>query len=497
MKNYILLLLSGFILTNDQYPTQAQLDEMLHQTMQVIWEEAMKAKSAVRQITPQVREDLLDNLSSSAPTVNFITHADLSDDLTSANNTSASVFVSTDNQQSWMQNSAVAPVDQVGYETTWGATTITDGGNDVFWYLQGSVDSGSLGFDFGQMTVSQSPYNSGNIWPPSSNLYTTIITDSANDTGPGQDIVNLKATYSDDKLYTSIGLGGSCCDEGGFFGPWNLYATAILNPDAEASVAYAYAYGDGGFLAGDQLYPGIYKLDGDLATEQITGFENITTDFDYSTAGNNFQASSLLSYILDDADWGVWPNSLNGIVLLGTVVQADASVTISILDTTDPGVLVMSTQSQATNVAPILTDVVYANGVLSVVYTDDDDNLAASHELFIDDMAFIMTPDSHTYSEGVTFSADIGVGAGNVEFFFSDGAATVTLQEDLGGGNSCQLAGDANGDGTVNVIDIVLTTNLILCSDCPDNYNACSDVNGDMLINVLDIVAIVNQILGL
>ena len=100
MKNYILLLLSGFILTNDQYPTQAQIDEMLHQTMQVIWEEAMKAKSAVRQITPQVREDLLDNLSSSAPTVNFITHADLSDDLTSANNTSASVFVSTDNQQS-------------------------------------------------------------------------------------------------------------------------------------------------------------------------------------------------------------------------------------------------------------------------------------------------------------------------------------------------------------------------------------------------------------
>ncbi len=87
--------------------------------------------------------------------------------------------------------------------------------------------------------------------------------------------------------------------------------------------------------------------------------------------------------------------------------------------------------------------------------------------------------------------------SGNVEFFFSDGAATVTLQEDLGGGNSCQLAGDANGDGTVNVIDIVLTTNLILCSDCPDNYNACSDVNGDMLINVLDIVAIVNQILGL
>ena len=55
--------------------------------------------------------------------------------------------------------------------------------------------------------------------------------------------MNLKASYSDDKIFTSLGLNGSCCNEGSFFGPWNLYAIAIVNPDAESPVAYAYGYG--------------------------------------------------------------------------------------------------------------------------------------------------------------------------------------------------------------------------------------------------------------
>ena len=494
MKNYILLLLSGFILANDQHPTQTQIDEMLHQTMQVIWEEAMKAKAAIHQITPQVREELLDNLASSAPTDFFVTHADLSDSLTSATNTSASVFISTDNQTTWSENSEVAPINQEGYETTWGATTQTDGADNVHWYLSGSVDSGALGLDFGQITVSQSPYNGSNSWPPSNNLYATIAADVQGDTGSGQDILSIRATYSDNKLYASMDLAGGCCAEGGFFGPWNLYAIAIVNPDATNPVAYAYAYGNGGL---GQLYPAIYKIDGDLTTGEIGGFEVLSENFDYSTSGNSFQATSLLSIITNDSDWGEWPNSFNGVALVGTTVQADISLAIELLDTSDLGVLVMSTQSQTTNTAPILTDLLYENSILSVVYADAENNLATNHELMVEDMVFIMTPDSHTYSEGVTFSADIGDGGGNVELYFSDGATSVTLQEDLGGGNACQLAGDANADGTVNVIDIVLTTNIILCSDCPDNYNACSDLNGDMMINVLDIVAIVNQILGL
>ena len=492
MKNYILLFLACFVFANNQHPTQEQWDAMLHDAMQVIWQEAMNAKNTANQLTPQIREDLLENLSSSAPAVQFTTHADLSDSLTEAGNTSASVFVSTNNQSTWIENSNVNPIDLPGYETTWGATTVTDGGSDVFWYLQGSLDSESLGLDFGQMTVSQSPYNESNSWPPSDNLYATLVTDSANDTGSGQDIVNIRATYSDNKLYTSMGLESGCCDEGGFFGPWNLYAIAIVNPDAVSSVAYAYAYGNGGL---GQLYPAIYKIDGDLTTGEVSGFEVLSENFNYSTSGNNLQATSNLDIITNDSDWGPWPNSLNGVVLVGTTLQADISITITLLDTTNPGVLVMSTQSQSGNTAPTLTDAIFENGELSVLYTDVDNNLATTHDVFVDDMAFTMIPDSHSYAEGVVFRV-AGLPGGMATLSFSDGAATTTLDIDLGGG-ACALPGDANGDNTVNVLDIVLTTNLILCSDCPDDYNICSDINSDMVVNVLDIVAIVNLILGL
>ena len=70
----------------------------------------------------------------------------------------------------------------------------------------------------------------------------------------------LRATYSDDRLYASMELRWfNCCDEGGFFGPWYLYAIAIVNPDAlgKWQLLMHMLYGDGGL---GQLYPGIYKI---------------------------------------------------------------------------------------------------------------------------------------------------------------------------------------------------------------------------------------------
>ena len=497
LKCCVLYISFSLLLSNNQHPTESQVNNMMQETMRVIWQEAMQAKYAINEIKPVVREELLENLCSSAPATSFVTHADLSDSLTAASNTSASVFVSIDGQSSWIENSNVSPLDLPGYENTWGATTQTNGSNNVDWYLSGSLDSESIGLSFGQVTVSQSPYNENNAWPPSNNLYATIASDDSGETGSGQDILNIQASYSDDKLYASLGLNGGCCNDGSFFGPWNLYAIAIVNPDATNPVAYAYGYGNGGF---GQLYPAIYKIDGDLTTGEIGGFEVLSENFDYSTAGNQLQASSLLSIITNDADWGEWPNSFNGVGLVGVTVEAGLDgldIAVDLLDTSDVGVLVLSTQSQTSNTAPVLLNPEYTDGILSVTYQDFENNLATTHDVFVDDMGFVMTPSSHTYSEGVVFSADIGSGYDLATLSFSDGAEFVQLDVELdGGGDSCVLIGDVNDDGQVNVLDIVLTTNLILCQDCPDNYNACSDINTDGNLNVLDIVLIVNLILN-
>jgi hypothetical protein len=53
------------------------------------------------------------------------------------------------------------------------------------------------------------------------------------------------------------------------------------------------------------------------------------------------------------------------------------------------------------------------------------------------------------------------------------------------------MAGDVNGDGSVNVQDIILIVNMIL----DGGYSTVADVNGDNSVNVQDIILIVNMIL--
>ena len=54
------------------------------------------------------------------------------------------------------------------------------------------------------------------------------------------------------------------------------------------------------------------------------------------------------------------------------------------------------------------------------------------------------------------------------------------------------LQGDLNGDGTIDVLDIIILVNLILFGE----YNTNADLNEDGCINILDIVIYRNIILG-
>ncbi|MFQ6093336.1 MAG: putative Ig domain-containing protein [bacterium] len=60
------------------------------------------------------------------------------------------------------------------------------------------------------------------------------------------------------------------------------------------------------------------------------------------------------------------------------------------------------------------------------------------------------------------------------------------------------VKGDVNGDGQINVLDVVFAVNIILESydPTPTQYWA-ADCNGDETVNVLDLVGIVNVILGI
>ncbi|MBC8311077.1 MAG: hypothetical protein H8E72_02130 [Candidatus Marinimicrobia bacterium] len=55
------------------------------------------------------------------------------------------------------------------------------------------------------------------------------------------------------------------------------------------------------------------------------------------------------------------------------------------------------------------------------------------------------------------------------------------------------IAGDVNQDGSVNILDVIATVNVVLSGE----YNSVADINGDGNLDVLDVILIVNIILGL
>ena len=68
--------------------------------------------------------------------------------------------------------------------------------------------------------------------------------------------------------------------------------------------------------------------------------------------------------------------------------------------------------------------------------------------------------------------------------------------ENCDDGGSC-TAGDVNGDGVINVLDIVSTVSFVMNTQSPTGDEECAaDFNGDGIINVLDIVSIVGVITG-
>ena len=492
------------------------------EALTIIWKKAMEAKSFYKQI--QTRNELIDNLASSAPRQDFVVNVDI-DETLEAGNPEAKVYLSTNGQTTWLESTAY-PINSEGYESTWESIINNDGSDNVAWYVAGEVDSEPLGFDYGRILVSQTPYNEENAFPPPNGRYALLANDEQGDTSSDQDIINLRGTYSDSKAFVSMGISGGCCETGGFFGPWYLYGVAIVNPEAEDAVAYAIGYGDGGF---GQLVPGLYKITGDLQTGEVGGFDLLTENINVSTTGDNMQAAVELSTIVNDSDWGTWPNSFEGFIALGVTVEAyidGLDIGIDLKDQTSPGLMLMTTQFQTGNTNCVLSNPQYdfETNTWSVNYIDEQGNLPWFKQFQIcvpnDGPCYYfsnMISTEHTYLEGTTFKhalPDVITDQGGevipdgdyvAKMWFADGeVGDYQVVEDImiiggqivGEEEPCALQGDVNGDQNLNVLDVVLTVNNVLCLDGGDCYDFCADMNQDGVLNVLDVVLLVNAVLN-
>lgn len=124
----------------------------------------------------------------------------------------------------------------------------------------------------------------------------------------------------------------------------------------------------------------------------------------------------------------------------------------------------------------------------------------ATCEKVTNDYRFIGTPYSQTLSDvyvmnekGNAFepSQEATVDAGYAYFTIAQSVSPQPASIPL----STRLLGDANGDGTVNVTDVVLMVNYSLEMDCPVFYFENADINEDGKVNISDVVGVVNLIL--
>ena len=118
-----------------------------------------------------------------------------------------------------------------------------------------------------------------------------------------------------------------------------------------------------------------------------------------------------------------------------------------------------------------------------------------------------MISSEHTYIDGTIFKHELPEFITDIEgevlpdgnyvakMWFADGdVGDVQISEDIiiingqiSDGDTCPLLGDINGDGNLNVLDVVVTVNNVLCLDGGDCYNPCADMNTDGILNVLDV----------
>ena len=526
---YLLFILPIFASTQNYDYTDEQIFELKNRAlteahslmMQTILETAKDVT-----LNNSLREELIENLCSTAPMNNFTINADISDSLVqNAGDFSGSIFASRDGQNTWFSSSEVSLIGTSGYENTW-ATSVETSGNDlVDWYLSGEVNSESFGLDYGTLIVSQSPNNINNVFPTPSNLLAPIVSDPSNDAGGGNyDVESVSGGFSTtswnseeiNRLFFELDLAGSCCDEGGFFGPWYLYGIGIVNPDAESTTsAYAVGYGNGGL---GQLSPGLLYINGDLTSGDVAGFEYLNTSyFETSESGDKLKVAVNASDLFNDPNFGTWPNSLEGLILVGVVVEAGLSgldIDVNVLDQTGVGMLLLNSQHQEGNSNVALSNPGFdgETNSLSVTYTDADNNLPWYKAAQICNTPenggncftqLDMIPEAHTYSEGVVFNAAISddlieefslSGDYEAHFWFadSDDLGEAQIEYDITIGGACGLQGDSNGDGLLNVLDVVLLVNLALSQ----SYELCADINADGILNVLDVVLLVNLVLA-
>lgn len=299
--------------------------------------------------------------------------------------------------------------------------------------------------------------------------------------------------------YLTIPESVTTIGEGAF---WNCKAlTSIIIPKNVENIGKA-AFKECASLGSVDIENGVKSI-GDNAFEKCIGLPSVVIPNSVTSLGKGafYGCSSLTSVtigdnvgIIDESTF--WDCSSLTSLTIGnsvTVIDGNAFRGCNITSLTIPNSV--STIKDYAFYSGGLKSVIIGNGITYIgnrtfdnnymtdVYCYSKDVPEAEYNAFANDVRKLESTTLHVPATSID--------AYKTAVAWKDFGKIVALDDEIS-----VLAGDANGDGDVNVFDVTATVNYILGTPYEGFVFEAADVNGDDDVNVFDVTKMVNIILG-
>ena len=231
---------------------------------------------------------------------------------------------------------------------------------------------------------------------------------------------------------------------------------------------------------------------------------------------NNLDVQISLEALLNRPDFGPWPNLSKSLLAIGQTIDIipdfediDNSGTFErdIVRST----ILLDTYFQSTNNNATIDNgiVDLINQEFKIIYYDEDGNLPTIKQVQVCDedgdncdIGIDMIPSSHHYNDSIEYYIDYDFSLllsndYTAKFIFSDDNINNADYEITQFSVLNNQLGDVNIDSTIDVLDVVITIEIILeILEPTDIQLTLADLNYDMSIDVLDIIMIIDIILS-
>jgi hypothetical protein len=205
--------------------------------------------------------------------------------------------------------------------------------------------------------------------------HSLVASDPVDEVPTNLDLTEQYFAYSENKLYAVLknNGGGFPTDSGGIFpSEFYFYSAGLVNPEATDSVAYALSYQH--ILT---YTPGLYKFD--PSEQSLEAIEKIG-DIEYQIDGNYLYMSCDIQDLVDDEDFGEWPNSYNALLFSSLTNTASIDGEYLTSDICKPGILnfeeytVEPTENTLPQIYDIASYIENDTTFVSLLYTDAQQN---------------------------------------------------------------------------------------------------------------------------